>query len=215
MKGFFISIEGGDGSGKTTQIKNLTVYFNELGYEVELSREPGGTIIGEHVREILLRKGSDSPTAKTELFLCAAARAQHLEEKILPALKDGKVVITDRFSDSTIAYQGFGRGLGMEFAEQINTAATGGVLPDLTIYLDILPSRAMSRKQSEQNHVMDRIEEQDIAFHMRVYEGYQMLCKKYPKRICRVVADNAPEAVFDQIKTEVDKRLNIKGGRYL
>ena len=213
MKGLFISIEGGDGAGKTTQIENMTSYFNQLGYSVELTREPGGTCLGEMVRDILLHEPKANPSPLAEMFLLAGARAQHLEEKILPNLSQGKVVITDRFSDSMIAYQCFGRQLDYQLVDQMNIAATGGIFPDLTIFLDVPVVAAMNRKQAQQSHILDRIEKEELAFHERVYEGYLFLCQKFPSRICRVTAVMEPEMVFEQIKAAIDKLIGRKGGQ--
>ena len=139
MKGYFISVEGGDGSGKSTQMQKIEAYLTEMGQEVLLTREPGGTPMAEKIREMILDPANRDLTGRAEMLLYAAARAQHVEEKILPALRAGKTVLSDRFTDSSIAYQGFGRGLGDMVAE-VNRIATGGVEPDLTIFLNITPA---------------------------------------------------------------------------
>ena len=145
MKGYFISVEGGDGSGKSTQMQRIEAYLTEMGQEVLLTREPGGTPMAEKIREMILDPANRDLTGRAEMLLYAAARAQHVEEKILPALRAGKTVLSDRFTDSSIAYQGFGRGLGDMVAE-VNHIATGGVEPDLTIFLNITPAAGMARK---------------------------------------------------------------------
>ena len=145
MKGYFISVEGGDGSGKSTQMQKIEAYLTEMGQEVLLTREPGGTPMAEKIREMILDPANRDLTGRAEMLLYAAARAQHVEEKILPALRAGKTVLSDRFTDSSIAYQGFGRGLGDMVAE-VNRIATGGVEPDLTIFLNITPAAGMARK---------------------------------------------------------------------
>lgn len=157
MKGYFISVEGGDGSGKSTQMQRIEAYLTEMGQEVLLTREPGGTPMAEKIREMILDPANRDLTGRAEMLLYAAARAQHVEEKILPALRAGKTVLSDRFTDSSIAYQGFGRGLGDMVAE-VNHIATGGVEPDLTIFLNITPAAGMARKNRQDGHVLDRLE---------------------------------------------------------
>lgn len=207
MKGYFISIEGTDGSGKTTQIGKIVAYLENKGFSVVLTREPGGTPISEKIRNLLLDEKNNALCDRAEMLLYGAARAQHLQEKILPALAEGKIVLCDRFADSTIAYQGFGRELGMERVEAVNREATGGVMPDITIYLDLAPEKGIARKKQEDDHTLDRLEQEKMEFHQRVYEGYQALWKKYPNRIRRIDADQGTEEVFLQIKTEIDGLL--------
>lgn len=209
MKGYFISVEGTDGSGKTTQIQKMVAYFQQQGYEVLCTREPGGTPIGESIRDILLNPSHTALCDRAEILLYAASRAQHLEEKILPAVKGGKIVISDRFADSTVAYQGFGRKLDANWVEEVNVSATNGVTPDLTIYLDVPPKQGILRKHLEEHHTLDRLEQETLEFHERVYEGYQALWKKYPKRIRRIDATLSVEKVFLQVKQELDTFLNI------
>ena len=139
--------------------------------------------------------------------LYAAARAQHVEEKVLPALQAGKVVLSDRYVDSSIAYQAYGRGLG-DMVAQVNAIATGGLVPDLTVFLDLPPAVGMARKQQEENHELDRLEQEKLEFHQKVYEGYDALCKKEPERICRIDASGTLEEVFGQIKEALDKILD-------
>ena len=146
-------------------------------------------------------------TAKTEMLLYAAARAQHVEEKVLPALQAGKVVLSDRYVDSSIAYQAYGRGLG-DMVAQVNAIATGGLVPDLTVFLDLPPAVGMARKQQEENHELDRLEQEKLEFHQKVYEGYDALCKKEPERICRIDASGTIEEVFGQIKAALDELLD-------
>ena len=152
MKGYFISVEGGDGSGKSTQMQRIEAYLTEMGQEVLLTREPGGTPMAEKIREMILDPANRDLSGRAEMLLYAAARAQHVEEKILPALRAGKTVLSDRFTDSSIAYQGFGRGLGDMVAE-VNHIATGGVEPELTIFLNITPAAGMARKNRQDGHV--------------------------------------------------------------
>jgi dTMP kinase len=186
-KGFFITIEGGEGSGKTTQSKLLKEYLEQLGWNVLLTREPGGTVLAEAIREILLNPASRF-VPLSELFLYEAARVQHMEEFILPALKAGKVVICDRFIDATVAYQGYGRKLDLKFIDSLNKKSTFGVMPKLTIYLDIEPKAGLNKaknlgKQAAYGLNGDRIERESIKFHNDVRKGYLSQAMKYPKRI--------------------------------
>ena len=151
MKGYFITIEGSDGSGKSTQLKKIISYLEEKQVDLVVTREPGGTDVAEAIRELILDPAYPQMTAKTEMLLYAAARAQHVEEKVLPALQAGKVVLSDRYVDSSIAYQAYGRGLG-DMVAQVNAIATGGLVPDLTVFLDLPPAVGMARKQQEENH---------------------------------------------------------------
>ena len=206
MRGYFISVEGGDGSGKSTQLKSIENYLREKGLELVLTREPGGTPIAEKIRALILDPANGALTARAEMLLYAAARAQHVEEKILPALAEGKTVLCDRFVDSSIAYQGYGRGLG-EAVAAVNAIATGGKAPDLTIFLDISPAAGMARKRQQDGHALDRLEQEDIAFHERVYEGYLRLAAENPARIARIDATKPVDAVFAEIQGYLDRLL--------
>ena len=167
MKGYFISVEGGDGSGKSTQIRKIDAYLQEKGLDFILTRAPGGTPVAEKIRELILDPANKALTGRAEMLLYAASSAQHVEEKILPALAEGKVVLSDRFTDSSIAYQAYGRGLGDMVAE-VNRIATGGKEPDLTIFLKITPAAGMARKNNQDGHVLDRLELEKAAFHETV-----------------------------------------------
>lgn len=203
MRGYFLSVEGGDGSGKSTQIKKIIAYLQEKGLEVVFTREPGGTVIGEHIREVILNPSYQEMTAKTEMLLYAASRAQHVEEKILPALQAGKVVLSDRFTDSSIAYQAYGRNLG-DMVRVVNEFATGGLKPDLTIFLEISPKDGMARKKSQEAHTLDRMEQEKTAFHERVAAGYDAICQAEPNRICRIDATQTIDAVFAEIQAALE-----------
>ena len=207
MKGYFITIEGQRGSGKSTQLKKIISYLEEKQVDLVVTREPGGTAVAEAIRELILDPAYPQMTAKTEMLLYAAARAQHVEEKVLPALQAGKVVLSDRYVDSSIAYQAYGRGLG-DMVAQVNAIATGGLVPDLTVFLDLPPAVGMARKQQEENHELDRLEQEKLEFHQKVYEGYDALCKKEPERICRIDASGTIEEVFGQIKAALDELLD-------
>ena len=193
MKGIFITIEGGDGSGKSTQIDLLMSYFNEHGFSVLLTREPGGTSISEKIREVILDSNNMEMANMTEVLLYAAARAQHVAEFIKPNIEQGKVVICDRFVDSSVVYQGYARGVGIDAVENINSYATQGLLPDLTILLDLPPDLGLSRKKSQQ--ALDRLELQSDTFHMKVNEGYRLLAKRHQSRILVVDATKSIEDI--------------------
>lgn len=213
-RGYFISIEGGDGSGKSTQLRFIADYMDERGIDAVFTREPGGTHIGEMLRAIILDKSYSEMAPMTETLLYAASRAQHVSEKIIPAVEAGKVVICDRFVDSSIAYQGYGRELG-ESVAVINGYATGGFMPDLTIFLDISPETAFRRIASERKEERDRIEIQPLTFHERVYEGYAALIKADDTdgagRFAVIDATRAPEAVRNEIYERLDGLFGIQG----
>lgn len=204
MKGCFITVEGGDGSGKSTQMQRIEAYLRARGQEILRTREPGGTPIAEKIRTLILDPENAALTARAEMLLYAAARAQHIEEKILPALAAGKTVLSDRFTDSSIAYQGYGRGLGDMVAE-VNRIATGGKEPDLTIFLDITPQAGMARKKQQEGHILDRMEQEKAAFHEAVYKGYLALAAENAGRIAKIDADRPTEAVFADIRAALDQ----------
>ena len=204
MKGYFISVEGGDGSGKSTQIRKIEAYLTARGQEVLLTREPGGTPVAEKIRELILDPANCALTGRAEMLLYAASRAQHVEEKILPALAEGKTVLTDRFTDSSIAYQGFGRGLG-DIVAEVNRIAADGKEPDLTIFLNISPAAGMARKNKQDGHTLDRLEQEKAAFHEAVYEGYLTLAKESGGRIAVIDAERTAEEVFAEIKEYLDR----------
>lgn len=202
-KGFFITFEGGDGSGKSTQIGILRDRLTDAGYEVVLTREPGGTQISEKIRELILDPANSEMDDMTETLLYAAARAQLVSQLIKPALQEGKVVICDRFVDSSMAYQAYGRGLG-DAVGVINTYAVAGAMPDLTILLRLDPAKG-SNRIADRAH--DRIEQAPDAFHRRVYEGYLEMQKKYPDRIMGIDASGAIEDIAAEIWRRVDAAL--------
>ena len=193
-KGIFISFEGGEGAGKTTLIEEIVKRLTQEGRQVLKTREPGGTPLGEEVRNLLLHQhGHVAPHAELALFL--ASRAQHISEKILPALKAGQVVLCDRFNDSTVAYQGMARGLGMDTIRDVCQFFCGGLEPHLTLYLDIDPELGLSRVKKSRCSA-DRIEAEDIVFHTKIREGYLAIHKKYPLRFHLLNASMTPDAVF-------------------
>jgi dTMP kinase len=198
MKGKFIVLEGIDGSGKTTQLKLLGEKLTDLGLPVLYTREPGGTRIGEKIREILLNPEYSELDPRAEAFLYAAARAQHVAQVILPSLAEGKIVLCDRYLDSSLAYQGFGRGIDISLLERINEPATGGLLPDLTIIFDFCAEGGMDRI-NQSGRSIDRIEREKEEFHQKVSMGYLALAGRDPARY-RVVDANRP---VDQVHRDV------------
>ena len=205
MKGLFISIEGTDGAEKSTQIDLLKKYITEKGRDVIVTREPGGTPISEKIREIILDNNNSEMSYITEALLYAASRAQHVNEKIKPALMEGKIIICDRFVDSSIAYQCAARGISREIIEDINKYAIDGIMPDITLYFDITPQEGIKRKKNM--HTLDRIEQEKQDFHNKVYEGYQMLLKLYPERIKRIDASKDIYDVHNQVLKYIDCML--------
>jgi len=206
-QGYFITFEGGDGAGKSTQIGLLKEQLEKDGFEVILTREPGGTRIGEKIRQLILDPGNTEMDGMTEALLYASARAQIVSELIRPALSEGKVVICDRFVDSSIAYQGFGRGLG-DAVGVINSYAVNGCMPDLTIFLNLAPDQRTSRIAGR---ALDRIEQAPDAFHSRVYEGYLRLAEEYPERIFSVDASGTIEQIAEQISRRVRDVIGQSG----
>jgi dTMP kinase len=211
-KGFFLSFEGIEGTGKTTQARLLSERLADEGYDVVLTFEPGGTVIGSRIREILLLPEHLEMSAITELLLYNAARAQHLAEKILPAIKEGKIIITDRFSDSTVAYQCYARGIDMALIMSLDQLATGGLQPDLTILFDLDAEAGLARNRGANK--TDRIELEDIAFHRRVREGYLAIAKADPDRVS-IVDASLPAAevharVWEIVKERLTKKSNVE-----
>ena len=204
MRGIFISMEGPDGSGKCTQLELLQAYLEGKGYEIIITREQGGTKISEAVREIILNKDYTEMGYMTEALLYASARAQLVSEVIKPALDSGKAVISDRFVDSSAVYQGMARGLGVDNVYKINEFAIQGVMPDLTIHLD-LPAKVGIGRKNEQKE-LDRMELETIDFHEKVAEGYRELARKSPDRIYTI---DAALPIQDIHKIIVDKVENI------
>ncbi|MEN9260570.1 MAG: dTMP kinase [Thermostichus sp. HHBFW_bins_43] len=200
MAGVFITLEGGEGAGKTTQQALLAERLQKAGYTCLCTREPGGTALGQGLRALLLHGEPVSPLA--ELLLYAADRAEHVQTRIRPALAAGQVVICDRFTDSTLAYQGYGRGLDLDAIRQLNRLATDGLRPDLTLWLDLPPELGLARarsRQTQQAQTLDRMEQAQWAFHQRLYQGFQTLATAEPERIRRINARGSPQAVAERI----------------
>jgi dTMP kinase len=204
----FVTFEGGEGSGKTTQIKLAADWLKERGIPVLSTAEPGGTPLGQKVREILLNRGSWTIGAEAELLLFAAARAQHVRETILPALESGRWILCDRFADATFAYQGFGRGLDVDFVRGLNTFSSLSLLPDLTLLFDLPVEIGLARAEKRTDGVRqeaaeDRFEREERAFHERIRKGYLTLAAGEPARF-RII-DGAAD--IGTVQSEVCRRL--------
>lgn len=204
-KGIFISLEGIEGAGKTTQAKLLGERLSKEGYDVVLTKEPGGTVIGSRIREILLHTDHTEMSYLAELLLYNADRAQHLNEKILPAVHDGKIVITDRFTDSTIAYQGYGRGIDIELMKSIDIIATGGMRPDMTVLFDLDVETGLMRNRGANK--IDRLELEDVEFHKKVRKGYLKILETEPERVKIVDASMQMEQIREKVWEIVQWRL--------
>jgi dTMP kinase len=221
MRGLLVTWEGVEGSGKTTQLRRLAVTLRQTGQRVTVTREPGGTSLGEAIRALLLARQHHEMRAEAELFLYLASRAQLTRECILPALDAGEIVLCDRFADATIAYQGYGRGLDLTLITAMNRAATGGLVPNLTILLDLDPREGLRRVRARgqvplPEPMLDRLESEELPFHDRVRAGYGEIARNEPHRF-HIIDGTRPEGV---IATEVWQRVEpligswaLQGGR--
>jgi dTMP kinase len=207
----FITIEGPEGSGKTTACKKLVNKLEAEGFDILYTREPGGSQIAEQIRKIILSTRNTKMNAGTEALLYAAARRQHLVERIKPALADNKIVICDRYIDSSLAYQGFARGLGYQEVLNINLFATEGILPDLTIYFDIDAKKGLERISRDKRREKNRLDLEKIEFHNKVCDGYRQLIKKFPKRIKPIDASQEQDQVYSQLEKLIYAK--IKGSK--
>ncbi len=203
----FITFEGGEGSGKTTCIKRIVEILEEEGNRVVLTREPGGTPISEEIRNVILDKKNTDMDPRTEALLYAAARRQHIVQKILPSLKEGKIVISDRFLDSSLAYQGGARGLGIEEIYRVNQYATEGLEPDITFFFDIDPEEGLRRIASNAGREVNRLDVEKLAFHQTVRGAFQELAKRFPKRFVVIDASQKPDDVFNAVLKEIHQRI--------
>lgn len=204
----FISIEGPDGSGKTTIAKMVVDKLNSEGYKTLYTREPGGVKIAENIRDIILDVKNTNLDARCEALLYAASRRQHLVEKVIPALNDGYIVISDRFVDSSLAYQGYARGIGIDEVYSINMFAIDKAWPDLTILLDISPSVGLKRIMENRQNEINRLDLEDINFHNKVHQGYEIIKEKYKDRITLVDANKSVDEVFNQVYKLVKNKIN-------
>lgn len=196
MKGFFITFEGTEGSGKTTVIEKVAKYYIDKGYKVIKTREPGGSKIAEDIRNIILDVNNTNMDAITEAMLYAASRRQHLVEKVIPYLEQGYIVLCDRFIDSSLAYQGYARGLGIEKVFQLNLIATNGLLPLKTIYIDVHPEIGLSRIKNN-NREQNRLDLEKLSFHQKVYEGYNQVSNMFKDRFIVINGEQEQEKVFN------------------
>lgn len=210
--GFFVSLEGIEGTGKTTQAAYLSKLLTALGFSSLLTHEPGDTVIGERIREVLLHTDHKEMTFMTELLLYNAARAQLLDEKIRPALREGRIVITDRFSDSTVAYQGYGRGIDLKLIASLDSIATNGTKPDLTLLFDLDIETGLRRNRKINK--VDRLELEDIEFHKKVRQGFLEIAKNEPARVKVIDAslplDQVQDAAWNIVNEEMKKRGILK-----
>lgn len=204
VRGKFITFEGCDGCGKSTQLKMLSEYLTKENVPHIFTREPGGGKISEAIREILLSGKNAEMTDECEALLYAAARVQHLSDRVEPALSKGELVICDRYVDSSLAYQAYARGLGVEFIGGINAFALEHYLPDVTVFIDLTPEAAFKRKHGADEN--DRLEQAGMAFHKRVYEGYKKLASENPERFVCVDGNMTPQEIFEEIVRVLKER---------
>jgi dTMP kinase len=208
MRGVLITFEGVEGSGKSTQARRAADWLASRGVECRLSREPGGTVIGEHIRTILLDPAGHNMDARTELFLYLASRSQHVRELVLPELAQGKVVLLDRFADSSVAYQGAGRELGARVVSRLNKLATAALRPQLTLLVDVPVAVGRDRKGPDS---LDRLEQEQVQFHERVRAGYLQLARRAPGR-CRILDGQLPpDELAVRVRGYIGELLKRKG----
>lgn len=208
MTGTFLTFEGPDGAGKTSAIAGILAEIeNQLVSEPILTREPGGSRIAEEIRKIILNPNNTEMDKRTEALLYAASRRQHIIETILPALSRGEIVFSDRFVDSSIAYQGAGREIGMDLVAQINQFATENLTPDLTLYFDVDPEVGLARIKKSRSGTEDRLEKEQLDFHQRVTKGYQEIVKNNPDRIVAINANQEPKKVINDSVKVIKERL--------
>lgn len=207
MKGLFIVMEGPDGSGKTTQINLLKEYLEEAGYECLITREPGGTVIGEEVRQLILNPEHKEMSPVTEMLLYAASRAQLVHEVIGPALEEGKIVISDRFVDSSIVYQGIARKLGISTVSAVNAPGIGIYRPDGIFFIDLSEAEGLRRKKEQKN--LDRMEQEGIDFHHMVLEGYRKVLSGRPE-VMKIDGGRSIDTIQKKIRNHVDELLKKK-----
>ena len=191
----FITIEGPEGSGKTTAVATAVKELEKMGYQIVRTREPGGTPIAEQIRNVILDKNNTAMDQRTEALLYAASRRQHLVEKVWPALKEGKIVVCDRYLDSSLAYQGGARGLGVDNILNVNNFATEGTFPDLTLLFDLQPELGLARIAANSNREVNRLDLEKLEFHKKVRDTFLELAKRYPERFVVIDASQSREEV--------------------
>lgn len=207
-QGLFITVEGPEGAGKSTIIKKMADELTEKGRDVILTREPGGITIAEEIREVILDPKNTAMDERTEALLYAAARRQHLAEKVIPSLDKGSIVLCDRFLDSSLAYQGHARGIGMEEVYSINKFAIGDTMPDITLYFDVEPEIGLERISAHKGREVNRLDLETIDFHERVREGYLMLLEKFPERIKKIDASASFDEVYQNALELIEKYID-------
>ena len=208
MRPIVITLEGGEGSGKSTILEMIREFLEGHDIDFMVTREPGGVPISEKIRNVILDVNNTEMDARTEALLYAAARRQHLVEKVIPALDQGKVVIFDRFVDSSLVYQGYCRGIGIEEVHQLNLFATEGFTPDVTLYLDVDPKIGLERVNSG-NREVNRLDLENMEFHEKVREGYLMLAKENPNRYQMIDANKSLESVYNQVLNVLKSTLKL------
>lgn len=209
-KGLFIVFEGGDGSGKSTAINSIYDWFIENKIKCIKTREPGGIKIAEDIRQVILDKNNTTMDGRTEALLYAAARRQHLVEKVIPALEDGVIVLCDRFVDSSLAYQGYARGLGVDEVMSINKFAIDGYMPDISILFDIDPKIGLQRINSNDDREINRLDLEKIDFHEKVREGYGIIYSNNKDRMIKINAEKSKEQIVAEIKDIIISKLDTK-----
>ncbi|MCS0791087.1 dTMP kinase [Cytobacillus pseudoceanisediminis] len=206
-KGKFITVEGPEGAGKTTIIDMLASNLAKEGYQVLQTREPGGIEIAEQIRSVILDKNNTKMDPRTEALLYAAARRQHLAEKVKPAMDKGYIILCDRFIDSSLAYQGYARGLGIDEVYSINSFAIEGMMPELTLYFDIEPEAGLDRINQHKGREVNRLDLEKLDFHHKVREGYLKLMELYPERIFKIDASGTLEEVYQQAESKLKELI--------
>lgn len=206
----FITFEGGEGAGKSTAIKKVVEKLENEGYQIVLTREPGGTPISEEIRNIILDKKNTEMDERTEALLYAASRRQHIVEKIIPSIKEGKIVLCDRFLDSSLAYQGYARGIGIDKVLEMNLFATEGLEPDLTFFFDLDPEKGLERIAANSNREVNRLDVEKLSFHKKVREGFLMLAKRFEHRFVVIDASKDKDSVFQDVYNAIEERLRMR-----
>ncbi|WP_057876354.1 dTMP kinase [Liquorilactobacillus aquaticus] len=209
MKGKFVTFEGPDGSGKTSVLKAIIAHLDQAGINYLETREPGGNRIAEAIRQIILDKDLTEMDARTEALLYAAARRQHLVETVFPALEEGKLVLSDRYVDSSIVYQGAGRGIGENEVAQMNNFATDGLVPELTLYFDVAPEIGLQRIKKHRQSEIDRLDTESLGFHQSVHAAYLKLAQQETERIVTIDANQPLEKVIEDAFSQLSNKLPV------
>ncbi|OEH91695.1 dTMP kinase [Bacillus solimangrovi] len=207
MKGTFITFEGGEGAGKTTVLTHVAEKLKNKGYPIIVTREPGGIEIAEKIREVILNRNHTKMDPRTEALLYAAARRQHLVEKVKPDLEKGLIVLCDRFIDSSLVYQGYARGLGVEEVFEINQFAIEAMMPNLTIFLDVPPKVGLERINKEKSREINRLDLEELSFHEKVREGYLLIREKFSDRISTIDATQSLDDIIKEVELQIENYL--------